>query len=110
MKFLSTYEKRGYLNVSLENGKVVSDLRRAHNLSFKLFYREVMPDKDKPLHPEWLKIASHIGPPFAQEIVSFNIFTTCINEFFFEFYDKKYKSSAKLQFAAVLMVVKVNAR
>ena len=91
---------------------IVSDLRRARNLSFKLPYtvREAMPDIDKPLHPEWIKIASEIVPPFTQEIVSSHVFTKCINEFFYEFYDKNYKSSAKLQFAAVLMVVKVNAK
>ena len=112
MKFLSTYEKRGYLNVSLENGKVVSDLRRAHNLSFKLPHtvRNAMLDIDKPLIPEWLTIASDIVPPFTQEIVASLFFTQCINEVFFEFYDKKYKSAViKLQFAAVLMVVKVSA-
>ena len=91
---------------------IVSDLRRARNLSFKLPYavRDAMPDIEKPLHPKWLEIASEIVPPFSQEVVTSHVFTKCINQFFYEFYDKPYKSSAKTQFAAVIMVVKINAR
>ena len=45
---------------------IISDLSCARNLSFKLSYtvREAMLDKDKPVHLEWLKIATDIVPPF----------------------------------------------
>ena len=90
---------------------IVSDLRRARDLSFKLPYtiKQAMPDLDLPLHEEWLPLASQIVPAFSQEVVTSHVFTYCINAEFHKFYGTPIKSKTKRQLAAIKSIVKMAA-
>lgn len=90
---------------------IVSDLRRARDLSFKLPYtiKQAMPNLELPLHKEWLPLANQIVPAFSQEVVTSHVFTYCINAEFHNFYASRYKSKTKTQLAAIKSIVKMSA-
>ena len=91
---------------------IVSDLRRARDLSFKLPYtiKQAMPNLELPLHEEWLPLANQIVPAFSQEVVTSHVFTYCINAEFYKFYETPIRSKTKRQLAAIMAIVRMSTR